>query len=109
MHPVAQPQSSRFGADLVLDRFFGEETVARGAIGHRGLHELWQPPRIARSLRQETARRDAKEMLEGFSKDGDISEDERDRSLEDLPVQTDAGVAKVDEIVAEKEKDLMEV
>jgi ribosome recycling factor len=47
-------------------------------------------------------------MLEGFSKDGDISEDERDRALKELQVQTDAGVAKVDEIVGKKE-DLIEV
>src|SRR5262245_689760 len=36
------------------------------------------------------ARRDSKEMLEGLAHDGDISEDERDRALKELQVQTDA-------------------
>lgn len=55
------------------------------------------------------SRRDAKEMLESLAKDGDISEDDRDRSLKELQTQTDAGVAKVDEIIGKKEKELMEV
>jgi len=55
------------------------------------------------------ARRDSKEMLEELCKDGEISEDARDRALKELQTQTDSGVGKVDEIVAKKEKELMEV
>jgi ribosome recycling factor len=55
------------------------------------------------------ARREAKEMIEDLCKDGEISEDTRDRALKDLQTHTDAGVAKVDEILAKKEKELMEV
>ena len=56
-----------------------------------------------------SARRDAKEMIEELCQDGDISEDTRDRALKDLQTQTDAGVARVDEVLAKKEKELMEV
>jgi ribosome recycling factor len=56
-----------------------------------------------------SSRRDAKEMLESLARDGDLSEDERDRALKDLQAQTDGAVAKVDEVIAKKEKDLMEV
>jgi ribosome recycling factor len=55
------------------------------------------------------ARRESKEMLEELCKDGEISEDARDRALKELQTQTDGGVGKVDEIVAKKEKELMEV
>jgi len=55
------------------------------------------------------SRRDAKEMLETMAKDGEISEDDRDRALKDLQAHTDGGVAKVDEIFGKKEKELMEV
>ena len=54
-------------------------------------------------------RRESKELLESMSKDGDISEDTRDRALKDLQTATDAGVAKVDELISKKEKELMEV
>jgi ribosome recycling factor len=54
-------------------------------------------------------RRDSKELLEGLQKDGDISEDVRDRALKDLQTHTDAGVAKVDDLITKKEKELMEV
>ena len=55
------------------------------------------------------SRRDAKELIETLQKDGDISEDVRDRALKDLQGHTDTGVAKVDEIISKKEKELMEV
>lgn len=54
-------------------------------------------------------RRESKELLESAAKDGDISEDVRDRALKDLQNATDAGVAKVDELISKKEKELMEV
>lgn len=54
-------------------------------------------------------RRDAKEMIEQLTKDGDLAEDEGKKALEKVQVEVDAGVKKVDEIVANKEKDLMQV
>jgi ribosome recycling factor len=54
-------------------------------------------------------RRDAKELIEVAQKDGDISEDEGKKCLEKMQKETDDGVKKVDEIVAAKEKEVMQV
>jgi len=54
-------------------------------------------------------RRDAKELVEVAEKDGDISEDEAKKALEKVQKETDDGVKKVDEIVAAKEKEVMQV
>jgi ribosome recycling factor len=54
-------------------------------------------------------RRDAKELIEVTQKDGDISEDEAKKCLEKMQKETDDGVKKVDEIVAAKEKEVMQV
>jgi ribosome recycling factor len=54
-------------------------------------------------------RRDAKELIEVSKKDGDISEDEAKKALDKMQKETDDGVKKIDEIVAAKEKDVMQV
>lgn len=54
-------------------------------------------------------RRDAKELLEASEKDGDVSADDLKKALEKVQKETDDGVKKVDEIVAAKEKDVMQV
>ena len=55
------------------------------------------------------ARHDAKDMLDSLEKDGDISEDELDRSQKKVEELIQKGVAEVDAIVARKDKDLLEV
>jgi ribosome recycling factor len=54
-------------------------------------------------------RRDAKELLEAAEKDGDVSQDEAKKGLEKVQKATDDGVKKIDEIVAAKEKEVMQV
>jgi len=54
-------------------------------------------------------RRDAKELLEQTQKDGDISEDEAKKAMEKVQKETDDGVKKIDEMVAAKEKEVMQV
>ena len=54
-------------------------------------------------------RRDANEMLKELLKDKSITEDDLKRATERVQKETDAGVLKVDEIVAKKEKEVMEV
>jgi len=54
-------------------------------------------------------RRDAKELLEVAEKDGDVSQDESKKALEKVQKETDDGVKKVDEMVAAKEKEVMQV
>ncbi len=54
-------------------------------------------------------RRDANALLKEFESKGDISQDDCDRGLERVQKETDAAIARVDEIVAKKEKEVMEV
>ena len=54
-------------------------------------------------------RRDAKELIEVAKKDGDISEDEAKKALDKMQKETDDGVKKIDEVVAAKEKEVMQV
>ncbi|MBT8136402.1 MAG: ribosome recycling factor [Gammaproteobacteria bacterium] len=53
-------------------------------------------------------RRDALHHLKDLLKDKDISEDEERRAHDDVQTLTDQHVAKIDEVLAEKEKELME-
>ncbi|HZZ86156.1 MAG TPA: ribosome recycling factor [Anaeromyxobacteraceae bacterium] len=54
-------------------------------------------------------RRDAKELIEAAEKDGDVAADEAKKALEKVQKETDEGVKKVDEIVAAKDKDVMQI
>lgn len=54
-------------------------------------------------------RRDANERLKTLLKDKKITEDDNKRTQEKVQKETDAGVAKVDELIAKKEKEVMEV
>ena len=54
-------------------------------------------------------RRDAKEMIEELVKGGELAEDAGKKALEKVQAEVDAGVKKVDETIAGKEKDLMQV
>src|SRR5690606_37873255 len=54
-------------------------------------------------------RRDAEETLDECVKEGELAEDDGTRAMERVQVEVDAAVKKVDEIVAKKVQDLMEV
>jgi ribosome recycling factor len=54
-------------------------------------------------------RRDAKELIEEAIKGGEVAEDEGKKALERVQAEVDLGVKKVDEVIASKEKDLMQV
>lgn len=55
------------------------------------------------------ARHDAKDMLENLQKEGDISEDELERSMKKVEETIQKATAEVDAIIARKDKDLLEV
>ncbi|MBC8132083.1 MAG: ribosome recycling factor [Deltaproteobacteria bacterium] len=55
------------------------------------------------------ARRDANEMLKGLLKDGGITEDDERNGLKKVQETTDKAVTKVDEILAKKEGEILEV
>jgi ribosome recycling factor len=70
--------------------------------------------KVVRKMGEETkvavrnARRDANEMLKEFKKEGEISEDDSFRGQEQIQKITDEYVAKVDELMETKEKEIME-
>lgn len=55
------------------------------------------------------SRRDANETLKAFLKDGTITEDDERQGLKKVQDTTDKAVAKVDEILAKKEAEILEV
>jgi ribosome recycling factor len=54
-------------------------------------------------------RRDANHHIKELLKEKDISEDQERKAEDDIQAVTDVAVKKVDEIVAEKEKELLEI
>jgi ribosome recycling factor len=53
-------------------------------------------------------RRDSNELLKGFKKDGDISEDEAFKAQDGVQKITDEYITKIDEIYKKKEKEILE-
>ena len=53
-------------------------------------------------------RRDSNELLKGFKKDGDISEDDAFKGQESVQKITDDFVSRIDEIYKDKEKEILE-
>lgn len=60
-------------------------------------------------VRVRNVRRDSNELLKELDKDSEISEDDRKRGLEKVQKQTDATIKQIDGILAEKEKEILEV
>ena len=54
-------------------------------------------------------RRDANEDIKKLEKDGDVSEDDAHRLLDDVQKKTDKHTAQIDELCKNKEKELMEI
>lgn len=53
-------------------------------------------------------RRDANDLLKGFKKDGDISEDEAFKAQDEIQRITDESIERIDVIQKEKEKEILE-
>ncbi|MGE0086480.1 MAG: ribosome recycling factor [Desulfococcaceae bacterium] len=54
-------------------------------------------------------RRDTNEVLKGFKKDGDISEDEAFRAQDEVQKITDEYISRISEICRNKEKEILEI
>ncbi|MDD5027427.1 MAG: ribosome-recycling factor, partial [Candidatus Omnitrophica bacterium] len=68
------------------------------------IHKMAEVGRV--SLR--TIRRDAKEQIEKLEKDKAITEDDKFRSVDELQKLVDKHIAKVDELLKSKEKEVLE-
>ncbi len=53
-------------------------------------------------------RRDANELLKGFKKDGDISEDDAFKAQDSVQKITDECITKIDQVYKNKEKEILE-
>lgn len=69
------------------------------------IHKMAEDGRV--SLR--TIRRDSKEHVEKLEKDKVISEDDRFRAIEDMQKIVDKYIAKIDELLKSKEKEVLQV
>jgi ribosome recycling factor len=54
-------------------------------------------------------RRDANEMIQSLDKDGDVSGDDADRALKKVEEVVAEGIKLIDQVIAAKEKDILEV
>jgi ribosome recycling factor len=54
-------------------------------------------------------RRDANDLLKTLQKNGKITEDDRDQSLEEVQKLTDTNIKKMDDMLAAKEKEVLSV
>ena len=68
------------------------------------VHKMTEEGRI--SMR--TIRRDAKEMLEKLHKDKTITEDDKFRGIDELQKLVDKYIARIDELLKSKEKEVLE-
>ncbi len=68
------------------------------------VHKMFEEGRV--SLR--TIRRDAKEAVEKLEKDKLIPEDDKFRSIDELQKLVDKYIAKIDELLKNKEKEILE-
>jgi len=68
------------------------------------IHKMSEDGRV--SMR--TIRRDAKETVEKLEKDKIVSEDEKFRGIEELQKVVDKYIAKIDELLKNKEKEVLE-
>lgn len=68
------------------------------------IHKMCEDGRV--SMR--TIRRDAKEAVEKLEKDKFISEDDKFRGIEELQKVVDKYIAKIDELLKNKEKEVLE-
>ena len=70
--------------------------------------------KVIRKMAEETkvavrnARRDANEMFKDYKKEGEISEDDAFKGQEEMQKLTDSFIKKIDETLADKEKEIME-
>ena len=76
----------------------------RAALGKQAKAEAEDAKVALRNIR-----RDGNDAVKKFEKDGDITEDERKKMLDDIQKLTDSYLAQVDTMLSAKEKELMTI
>jgi len=79
--------------------------------GERRADLVKQAKKLAEAARVglRNLRRESNELLKELEKASDISEDDKTRGMERVQKDTDDAIAKVDSVLAEKEKEILEV
>ncbi|MBN1268880.1 MAG: ribosome recycling factor [Kiritimatiellae bacterium] len=104
----------------ILASNIGITPISDGRIIRIPIPELSEERRkdlvkVAHRLSEETkvairnVRREANDHIKNLQKGGKITEDERDEALKEIQKYTDDYTKKVDDLVAAKEKDILEV
>lgn len=70
----------------------------------KSLHKTCEDYKVA----VRNIRRDANELIKGFKKDGDISEDDAFKAQDEIQKITDTYIKQVDDVYKEKEKEIIE-
>ncbi len=70
----------------------------------KSLHKTCEDYKVA----VRNVRRESNELIKGFKKDGDVSEDDAFKAQDEIQKITDAYIKQVDEIYKEKEKEIIE-
>ncbi len=104
----------------ILAANIGVNPMNDGRVVRIPIPELSQERRdemskVARTMAEESrvavrnVRRDANDTIKKIQKDGVITEDDREHGLKTIQKLTDETIAKIDELLAQKEKNLMTV
>jgi len=104
----------------ILGANLGVTPISDGRIVRIPIPELNQERRqemvkVARRTTEEArvavrnVRREANDAAKALERDGKISEDDRDQALQEIQRVTDKAIAGIDELLKEKEAEIMEV
>lgn len=113
------PKSCEAIEKAILKSDLGLTPQSDGKMVRIGIPALTEQRRkelvkVIRKMAEETkvavrnARREANEMLKEYKTEGEISEDDARRGQTDVQKLTDDYIAKVDALLAEKEKEILE-
>lgn len=114
--PSAMPAITK----AILGANVGITPVSDGRVIRIPIPELSEERRnelikIGRRMSEEArvairnVRRDANEAVKALQKNSTITEDERDGAVEEIQKFTNTHIANIDKVIAEKEKDILEV
>ena len=114
-----EPKSCEAIEKAILKSDLGLTPVSDGKVVRITIPPLTEERRkelvkVVRKMGEETkiairaARREANDMLKELKKEGEVSEDDAHRGMDQIQKLTDQYVAKVDELIQAKEKEIME-
>jgi ribosome recycling factor len=114
--PTALPdiEKSILGANLGVTPI-NDGRVIRVPIPELNEERRTELTKVARRAAEEArvavrnVRREANDHIKALQKKGTIPEDDRDIALEEVQEETDKTIKKIDELLAAKEQDIMEV